>query len=139
MPTLELISLLADAAIVTADLPSRRIVLPCVVNDTDLELRLYTQASDLVVQGPFRIPEPTGPLFTDYASIDLAVIPGMAFDHEGNRLGRGRGYYDRLLSNPAFQHTPKIGLCYDFQHLATIPSDSHDIKVDAVICCPTKK
>ena len=73
----------------------KRILLPVVVGD-DLELRLYTGPEDLK-PGAYGIEEPTGELFTDYADIDFIVVPGVAFDRNGNRLGRGKGYYDRLL------------------------------------------
>ena len=56
----------------------------------DLELRLYTGPEDLK-PGAYGIEEPTGELFTDYADIDFIVVPGVAFDRNGNRLGRGKG------------------------------------------------
>lgn len=114
-----------------------RIVLPCVVDDENLELRLYTSAADLEVRGKYSIPEPVGPLFDDYATIDLALIPGMAFDARGHRLGRGKGYYDRLLAHPAFARIPKIGVCYDFQLVAEVPSMPHDCPMDTLIVVPT--
>lgn len=114
-----------------------RIVLPCVIDDENLELRHYTGPHDLEVRGKYHIPEPVGPLFTDYASIDLALIPGMAFDAFGHRLGRGKGYYDRLLSHPAFASIPKIGVCYDFQLLPAVPSLPHDCMMDSLIVVPT--
>ncbi len=73
----------------------KRILLPVVVGD-NLELRVYTGPEDLAT-GAYGIEEPTGERFTDYAAIDFAAIPGVAFDAAGNRLGRGKGYYDRLL------------------------------------------
>ncbi len=73
----------------------KSILLPVVKGD-ELELRLYTGKEDLKV-GAYNIEEPVGEPFTDYSKIDVAVIPGVAFDKEGNRLGRGKGYYDRLL------------------------------------------
>lgn len=90
-----------------------------------------------MVQGRFQIPEPTGPLFTNYEEIDLAFIPGMAFDNELHRLGRGKGYYDRLLAHPAFSLIHKIGVCYDFQLLPQVPSEPHDCNVDELIVIPT--
>ena len=76
--------------------------------------------------------EPTGDPFTDYAAIDLAVIPGVAFTPDGRRLGRGRGYYDRLLAH--FPQSPYlIGLCWPFQLLADLPTEPHDLTMHAVI------
>lgn len=107
----------------------KKIILPVVAGDV-LELRLYTCPGDLCT-GSYGIAEPTGPLFTDYAAIDLAVIPGVAFDREGHRLGRGKGYYDKLL--PLLPSTLKAGLCFPFQLLEEIPAESFDICMDVVI------
>ncbi|OIP83170.1 MAG: 5-formyltetrahydrofolate cyclo-ligase [Porphyromonadaceae bacterium CG2_30_38_12] len=62
--------------------------------------------------------------------IDLVIVPGVAFDRKRNRLGRGKGYYDRYFNN---KKVTKIGVCYDFQLLENIPADSYDIKMDKVI------
>lgn len=114
-----------------ADL-GKTILLPRVAGH-DLELRLYASTDDLVESPDYHIPEPTGPLFTDYAAIDLALIPGMAFDAQGHRLGRGKGFYDRLLAHPALTGLKTIGLCFDFQLLAAIPTEPHDHHVDSLI------
>ena len=103
-----------------------------VVGD-DLELRLYA-GDDRLAPGAFHIEEPRGEPFTDYAGIDLAVIPGVAFDRAGNRLGRGKGYYDRLL--PRLADTYKIGLCYPFQLADSLPAEAHDVRMDEVVCGP---
>lgn len=76
--------------------------------------------------------EPTGELFTDYDLIDVAIVPGMAFDREGHRLGRGKGYYDRFLAQ--LPHIYKIGICFPFQLVDKVPADVHDILMDEVIC-----
>jgi 5-formyltetrahydrofolate cyclo-ligase len=80
--------------------------------------------------GAYGILEPTGPLFTDYDSIDLAVVPGVAFTRDGVRLGRGKGYYDRLL--PRIK-SPKVGICFPFQILESIPTEPFDVKMDEVV------
>lgn len=117
----------------------KRIVLPRVISERDMELREYTGDNDLT-KGSFDIMEPCGKLFSDYTSIDVAVIPGMAFDTHGNRLGRGKGYYDRCLAkildaekNRTQGHIYKIGICFNFQLLDEIPHDEHDIPMDIVI------
>jgi 5-formyltetrahydrofolate cyclo-ligase len=77
--------------------------------------------------------EPTGPLFApeNYDEIELALIPGMAFDRAGHRLGRGKGYYDRLLPRLKAQ---LLGICFPFQLLDEVPAESHDIPVGEIIC-----
>ena len=79
----------------------------------------------------FGIGEPTGPEFTDLESIDMIIVPGVAFDSHGNRMGRGRGFYDRLLKSTP--NAAKIGVGYDFQLLDTIPVEPHDVPMDCVI------
>lgn len=109
----------------------KTVLLPRVISDTDMELRRYSGPADLQ-QGSFGIWEPTGELFTDYDTIDVAVIPGMAFDNEGHRLGRGKGYYDRFLAKLS-PTTYKIGLCFSWQRVDHVPTDAHDIPMDEVI------
>ena len=105
----------------------KNILLPVVVGD-DLELRIFDGST---AEGAFHIQEPTGQLFTDYASIDLAIIPGMAFDQAGHRLGRGKGYYDRLL--PRLTQAYRLGICFPFQMLDSVPTEEHDIPMNEVI------
>lgn len=109
----------------------KRVLLPVCVGD-DLELRLYEGEASLA-SGAFGIMEPTGPLFApeDYPDIQLALIPGMAFDRVGHRLGRGRGYYDRLL--PKLTATMLQGICFPFQLVEQVPTDAHDIAVREVV------
>lgn len=106
------------------------ILLPKVIDAENMELRLYT-GSDGLVTGSYGIGEPTGTVFTDFSLIDVAVIPGMAFDRNCHRLGRGRGYYDRLL--PLMPEAHKIGLCFGFQIVENLPHEPHDIAMDEVI------
>ena len=108
----------------------KTVLLPRVINDTDMELRRYTGPQDLQ-EGAYGIMEPTGELFTDYEAIGVAIIPGMAFDANGHRLGRGKGYYDRFLSRVPYIY--KIGLCFSWQIVDCVPSDEHDIMMDKVI------
>ena len=106
------------------------VLLPRVTGDTTMELRRYTSAADLC-EGAFHIMEPTGELFTAYDDIDVALVPGLAFDAAGHRLGRGRGYYDRFLS--VHPHITAIGVCFPFQRVATVPSEPHDVAVSEVV------
>lgn len=66
-------------------------------------------------------------------SIDIFIIPGRAFTRTWKRLGRGKWYYDRLLSDKKYKSSQKIGICYNFQIWKDIPCEKHDIKMDKII------
>lgn len=68
----------------------------------------------------------------DKEEIDLIILPGVAFDEEGNRVGYGGGYYDRYLCSIR-KDIPKIALAYDLQVISGIPAEEHDIKADYII------
>ena len=123
----------------------KTVLLPKVLDATTMELRLYTGPHDLA-PGPFGIMEPSGsqyspssflfPPSSKTSSIDVALIPGVAFDALGHRLGRGRGYYDRFLRTMGTVPSVRprlLGLCFDFQKLTSVPVDPTDIPVDQVI------
>ncbi len=107
----------------------KTVLLPAVVSPTEMVLREYTGECDLQ-RGALGTKEPTGKIFTDYDKIDLALIPGVAFTPQGDRLGRGKGYYDRLL--PLLKKAYKIGVCFPYQVVEHIPCEPHDITVDYV-------
>ena len=107
----------------------KTVLLPKVLDETTMELRCYQGPQDLR-EGAYHIMEPVGAPFTDEARIDIALIPGLAFDAQGHRLGRGKGYYDRFLAS--FKGKT-IGVCFDFQKVAEVPVDAHDIPVDCVV------
>lgn len=108
----------------------KTVLLPKVVSNEDMELHRYTGASSLQ-SGAYGIMEPVGERFTDYATIDIAVVPGMAFDAQGHRLGRGKGYYDRFLAKVPDVY--KIGLCFSWQMVDEVPSEANDIMMDEVV------
>lgn len=108
----------------------KQVLLPVVVGD-DLLLKYYA-GPDTLREGAFHILEPTGGDFplSQYADIDLALVPGMAFDRQGHRLGRGRGYYDRLL--PRLPRAHRLGICFPFQFLDAVPCEPHDAVMDEI-------
>ena len=108
----------------------KTVLLPKVIDDENMEIRRYTGRQDLE-EGILHLMEPIGEPFTDYEDIDIVVVPGLAFDAEGHRLGRGRGYYDRFLHRK--NHPFCVGICFDFQKVAEVPVDEYDIPVDEVI------
>ncbi len=109
----------------------KQIFLPVVEGDR-LQLRRYKDTTHVEKEPIFGIYEPVGKNFPvcQYANLDLAVLPGMAFDSKGNRLGRGKGYYDKLLPK---LDVNTIGICFDFQYVDEVPTDSHDIPMDVVV------
>lgn len=98
-----------------------------VVEGENLSLQLYKGKASLKT-GSFGILEPDE---TEKGiKPDLIIVPGIAFDHQRNRLGRGKGYYDRLLSDTSI---PTIGICFHFQLFDQIPTDIHDQKMSLII------
>ena len=93
--------------------------------------------------GPLGIRTPIGPA-CEACPIDVILVPGVAFDHEGGRLGRGGGYYDRLLA--AQGKTMTIGTAFECQLKSRLPRDDHDQGVrfvatekEAFECAPRSK
>ncbi len=107
----------------------KRLLLP-IVKGNDLQLLLYA-GKESVKTGAFGIWEPTEECeVVPEEEIDLVIVPGVAFDRQHNRLGRGKGFYDRLLSTLS---APKIGICYDFQLKELIPIEPFDKKMDLIL------
>ncbi|MBQ0159431.1 MAG: 5-formyltetrahydrofolate cyclo-ligase [Bacteroidales bacterium] len=108
----------------------KTLLLPCVDGD-NLKLRQYTGPDCLVAGEQFGIGEPNGPEYTDLDSIEMIIVPGVAFDGNNNRMGRGRGFYDRLLKS-----TPnafKVGVAFNFQMVDLVPTEPFDVAMDAVL------
>lgn len=92
------------------------------LRDFDSEL----QAGKLTILEP----RPDAVRIVGVDKLDALLVPGLAFDEKGNRLGRGMGYFDRILAETGGR---KIGLAYDFQILKEIPVNAHDVRMDLVV------
>ena len=92
---------------------------------------IYLDDLSKVEKGYCNIPEPIadGPIADDPTA--LVLMPGLAFDPQGHRMGYGGGFYDKFLA--AEPNHPTLALCYDFQMLEHLETESHDIPVDFVI------
>lgn len=112
----------------------KEVYLPVVEGD-NLRIRLFEGAAAMVAGESFSIPEPSNDspeVFID--DIDLVVVPGVAFDAQCSRMGRGKGYYDRLLSAATKEGRPyTIGVCFDFQLVPKVPVEECDKPLDCVI------
>ena len=106
----------------------KKIALP-VVSGENLFFYAFLEKEN-PTKGCFGIPEPVSDELISPDQIDLFIVPGIAFDYECNRMGRGKGYYDRYLSGI---NKPIIGLCFDFQLFEHIPYEVHDKKMKMVI------
>lgn len=111
----------------------KTIVVPkSITKDYSLILSRLTNWNDLEV-GAYNILEPKKESIkrVDIGSIDLTIVPGVVFDESGNRIGHGKGYYDRLLSDS--RNIPSMGLAFEFQIVENIKSEQHDEKIDIII------
>ena len=107
----------------------KQLFLPLVEGD-NLRLLRYTGPESLR-KGAFGIwePKPDGEE-AEEDEIELIIVPGVAFDAQCHRLGRGRGFYDRLLSS---LQAPKVGICFDFQLVPFVPVEPFDRQMDYVV------
>jgi len=112
--------------------PERRWVFPRVVGES-LVFHQVTEPEDDLAPGAFGVAEPlpSQPL-VPIGEIDAFLCPGLAFDARGSRLGRGRGFYDRLLAC-ARPGAIKLGIAFAHQVRDTIPCEPHDVRMDVVI------
>jgi 5-formyltetrahydrofolate cyclo-ligase len=114
----------------------KRIVVPHCV-DGELELFHLTSMEELAI-GMYRILEPKAELRgrpekrVQPVDLDLIVVPGVAFDRQGGRLGHGFGYYDKLLRH-ARPEAPLIALAFECQLFPEMPMQAHDISMDKVL------
>ncbi len=111
----------------------KMVVVPCTdAKKKTLSLSQLRRWDDLGV-GAYQIQEPRVECRCEVSleAVDLILVPGIAFDVTGHRIGHGMGYYDRLLSENV--KATKIGLAFDFQVVEMIPAEHHDVSVDMII------
>ena len=101
------------------------------VRDASLEF-IEVSALDDLDKGAFGILEPKKGCRVAIAEFDLLIVPGVAFDLEGGRLGYGKGFYDRVLGDGSFRGR-LVGLCYEMQLLPHLPRESHDVLMDVIV------
>lgn len=106
----------------------KSIYLPRVIGD-DLEIVPYHGPQSLDDNNKFHIGEPVGDA-VDTSCLELIIVPAVALDQNRNRLGRGKGFYDRLLSSTS---RPTIGVVCDFQLVEEVPVEPHDHPLDCVV------
>lgn len=113
----------------------RTVAIPRVLTaDQKLEARCLTRWAGSFVPGPFGILEPDPAVLktVDPRTIDCVIVPGLAFDRDGYRLGRGKGYYDKFLAEIG-PGAVRIALAFECQRVERVPREAHDQKVDRVL------
>lgn len=111
-------------------LKTKIVIIPKVVHK-EIEPSVIIDLDNLLPSGKFGILEPIEIMKIAYKNIDLVLVPGIAFDRGGHRIGYGYGYYDKFLRK--VPKAAKIGLCFDFQVVDRIPKEEHDVPVDLIV------
>lgn len=121
-----------DAAAIAEALGWTHLALPCVENDTKLLIFREWKIGEALIEGKYgiRCPAPEAPKVNP----DILLIPLLAFDKHGHRLGYGGGYYDATVTILRKSGPVKaIGLAYSFQQVDSLPDEPHDAKLDMVV------
>ena len=108
----------------------KKVYYPRVVGDTFDFFEVCTL--DELVEGAFGVAEPVSTAKISIVDLDLVVVPGVAFDVRGYRLGYGRGFYDRQLAGKQ-SGTVSVGLCFDVQLCDSLPAETHDQSLDFIV------
>lgn len=110
----------------------KKVALPRVAADNvSCTLHLIEDTNTLAVSAlGIHEPSPQSPVIAP-STVDLFLVPGVGFDRDGNRLGHGAGFYDRLLAS-AQSKGFRLGYAYDFQVVPVVPSESHDVRMAAI-------
>lgn len=122
------------AEVIAEMLRNRRVFLPRVEEDGAMNfIQVGDDWASSLEHGPRNVIQPRAGVGSDLRDTEhgrLAVlVPGLAFDLTGARLGRGGGYYDRFLATPATSNALTIGVCWSVQVVPRVPTDAHDVKV----------
>lgn len=110
----------------------KRVFVPKVISNEEGMEALEIKGLHDFKKGSYGILEPMGSDYVKPQIIDLILVPGLAFDKKGGRIGYGGGFYDRYMKSTS-KSTVKIGICYDFQMVEEVTMDFNDVLVDKVI------
>jgi len=110
----------------------KRVAVPCSRDDGEYMPAWFTPDEPLA-SGRFAVRQPATPHWAKPDRFDLVLVPGLAFSNKGDRLGHGRGYYDRMLARLGRHLDCKAGLCFAYQMVPVVPVTEHDVGMDLVI------
>jgi 5-formyltetrahydrofolate cyclo-ligase len=112
----------AQSIVLFSPLPSEPIITPLKLDCDVRKITCTTVPQSARTEADLHLPE----------TIDLILVPGLAFSQTKHRLGRGGGFFDRLLAGPA-QNAFKLAICFSFQILDSVPVQGHDVVMDEVV------
>lgn len=110
----------------------KNIAVPCRRDDGEYMPAWFTPDEPLAT-GAFAVRQPAVPHWAKPDRFDLVLVPGLAFSPRGERLGHGRGYYDRMLARLARHIDVRTGLCFACQVVPVVPVSDHDVAMDVVV------
>jgi len=121
-----------DTAYITekAIADGKRVCFPVTDKESGEITACFADRKTVFEKGAFSVSEPQNSKLADPEKIDAVVVPGIAFDRFGTRVGFGKGCYDRFLKKT---DAVRIGYCYENQIVNTIPADKHDVRMDYII------
>jgi 5-formyltetrahydrofolate cyclo-ligase len=112
----------AQNVVLFSPLPSEPIITPLKLDCDARHVSVFVIPQTARTETELHLPE----------AMDLILVPGLAFSQDRHRLGRGGGFFDRLLAGRAKQAF-KLGVCFSFQLLDSVPTEAHDIVMDAIV------
>jgi 5-formyltetrahydrofolate cyclo-ligase len=113
--------------------PDTRILIPVVDPITDKLVHVELTQDIVLVNNRWGIPEPVAPFKAVTCKLpDMVLVPLLGFDRQGNRLGYGKGHYDRFLACTR-PDCLKVGLAFELSHVPSLPTEPHDLRLDAVV------
>ncbi|MDR3251857.1 MAG: 5-formyltetrahydrofolate cyclo-ligase [Tannerella sp.] len=118
-----------QTAALIEDWRDRKTISLPVVEGENIDFHVY-EGKEKLVRSAFGILSPDATMKIPREDIDLVIVPGVAFDRKCNRIGRGKGFYDRFLTG---SDKPAVGLCFGFQLKEAVSAETHDRQMDMVI------
>jgi len=122
-----------DTIITKCRAEGKQLFVPAFLDALRKYMPAFFDPDDEIGLGRFNVLEPTNPKWIKAQKIDLVLVPGLAFDRHGGRLGHGGGHYDRLLAQESLRSACKVGLAFDFQILNRLPLRTNDVRMDIVV------
>ena len=115
--------------------PEKNFFIPKIVNRKNREMKINKYNENNLVLHKFGYYESYSNDFFDEGSLDIIIVPGIVFDLQKNRIGFGGGYYDTFLKKVRKKNEKAlfVGVCYDFQIVDEVPTESHDMILDFVV------